>query len=123
MGMKRIFLLVVIVAGVRLSLAQSNARVGSACRVAGHTTSGQLAVVCQLASSGTCYRFSGSRKMRGFRDGIPVWLDFEATGIRISDNTGRSIGKLKVAKWIILNSRQWLWFGPVSDIACVAGQD
>ena len=39
---------------------ETNEGLGSACRVAGHTDSGELAIVCRETASGTCYRRSAS---------------------------------------------------------------
>jgi hypothetical protein len=105
------------------SFAQASKGAGSACSVAGHTESGELAVVCRHPSDGECYRLSGSSDTRSLQQGISVRMNFEPDGISVSDGKGRSVRGLKVAKWIILNSRQWPWFGPVSDMVCVAGRE
>jgi hypothetical protein len=123
MAMKHILLMILILGSCRLCFSQSNRQAETACTVAGHTDASELAVVCRQASSGTCYRLSGPVGTQQFTEGTAVWMDFEPAGIRITDAIGRSVARLKASKTIPLNSRQWPWFGPVSQIVCSAGRE
>ena len=123
MRMKLTLLLLLVVLGCRISHVQSNTLTRSTCSVAAHTDSGELAVVCRPISAATGYRLSGSRDTRQFDQETAVWLDFEPSGVRVSNGNGRSVRGLRVAKQIILKSRQWPWFKPVSDMVCVAGRE
>jgi hypothetical protein len=89
----------------------------SSCTVAGLTEAGELAIVCRQLASGICYRLSGTgaNNTRQFPPGTPIVLDFEKSGVRVSGSNGQSVGGLAINKRIFLNSRQWPWFGPVSE--------
>jgi len=119
--MQHAFLIVLILVGSQLSIAQTKKRGASVCSVAGQTEAGELAIVCRQISSGTCYRLSGSSDTGKFTEGTEVWMNFERSGIRVSDGNGSTVARLHVSKTIFLNSRQWPWFGPVSRMVCRAG--
>src|SRR5690348_3197592 len=120
MRMRYAFLIVLILSS-HLSVAQAKQRGAPACSVAGPTEAGELAIVCRQPSSGTCYRLSGSSDTGKFSEGTNVWMDSERSGIRITDANGSTVARLQVSKTIPLNSRQWPWFGPVSEMVCKAG--
>ena len=120
MRMQYAFLIVLILSS-HLSIAQAKKRGVPACSVAGHTEAGELAIVCRQISSGTCYRLCGSTDTGKFAEGTNVWMDFERRGIRVSNEDGSSVTGLRISRTIPLNSRQWPWFGPVSEMVCRAG--
>jgi hypothetical protein len=122
MRVKRVFPLLLIMACCHVCLAQPNQRTSSACTVAGHTKSGDLAVVCRYDASGMCYRLSSRSDTHRFHEGTAIWIDFDPKGASVSDVNGASVTGLKVTETIYLHSRQWPWFGPVSEIVCVAGK-
>jgi hypothetical protein len=122
MRMNHTLLLILLVLSSHCCFSQTNQRLGSTCSVAGHTDAGELAVVCRQVSSGTCFRLSGSKESGNFQVETPVWIDLKPNGVRVSDAKGRSVGKMQVSKTILLNSRQWPWFGPVSEMVCRAGR-
>ena len=74
--------------------------------------------VCATRLSGT-----GANDTRQFPPGTPILIDFEKIGVRISGSDGHSVAGLAIKKTIFLNSRQWPWFGPVSDMVCRAGKE
>jgi hypothetical protein len=117
-------ILILIWGGCR-GFAQSHDSFQSSCTVAGHTEEGELAIVCRQPASGVCYRLAGTgaNDTRQFLPGTPILIDFEKTGVRISGSDGHSTGGLAIKKTIVLNSRQWPWFGPVSDMVCRAGKE
>ena len=122
--MKWVFAFVLMFPICGLSFAQADEDVESPCSVAGHTESGELAIVCRQFGAGTCYRLSASGvNTTDFRQGMPVWIDFEQSGVRIRRSKGHSVRGLRVNKLIVLNSRQWPWFGPVSEMVCRAGRE
>jgi len=119
--MQHAFLIVLILVSSHLSIAQTKRRGAPTCSVAGQTEAGDLAIVCRQISSGTCYRLAGSIDTGKFSEGTAVWMDFEHRGIRVSKGNGSSVTGLQISKTIPLNSRQWPWFGPVSEMVCRAG--
>ena len=124
MLMKYVFAFVLMFPMCGFSLARADDLGESACSVAGHTESGELAIVCRQSGSGTCYRLSAPGVITGdLLQGIPVWMDFEQSGVRIRRSKGHSVGGLRIHKLIALNSRQWPWFGPVSEMVCRAGRE
>jgi hypothetical protein len=123
MRMKHTLLLMLLVLSSHFCLSQANQRPESACIVAGQTEAGELAVVCRQVSYGICFRLTGSKVTGNFEAETPVWIDFEPPGVRVTDAKGNSVERLKVARTIPLNSRQWPWFGPVSEMVCRAGRE
>jgi hypothetical protein len=122
MRMKHVLLFILMV-GSHLCFSQSNKSAGQACTVAGQTEKGELGFVCRQVSSGTCYRLSGRSDAEHFHEGVAVWIAFRPDGVQVTDTNGHSVSKLLIAKTIPLNSRQWPWFGPVSEMVCRAGKE
>jgi hypothetical protein len=105
------------------SFAQTNKPAPTPCSVAGYTESGELAIICRQPGFGICYRLVPFSETKPFSDGKEIWVDFGPDGIRVTDGKGHSALKLRAARTIFLNSRQWPWFGPVSDLVCRAGKE
>jgi len=120
-----LILILMLTFGFSRGFTQSNESLQSSCTVAGHTEAGELAIVCRQPASGICYRLSGTgvNDTRKFPPGTPILLDFENSGVRVSGSDRQSVGGLVIKKMIFLNSRQWPWFGPVSDMVCRAGKE
>ena len=118
-------IILILIFGCCRSLTQSKESFQSSCTVAGRTDEGELAIVCREAASGMCYRLSGAgaNDTHQFPPGTAVVIDSENIGVRVSGSDGYSVGGLVIKKMIFLNSRQWPWFGPVSDMVCRAGKE
>jgi hypothetical protein len=120
-----ILIILILIFGCCRGSAQSGKSFQSSCTVAGQTEAGELAIVCRQPASGICYRLSGAgaNDTRQLPPGTLILVDFEDIGVRVSGRDGHSVGGLVIQKVIFLKSRQWPWFGPVSDMVCRAGKE